>query len=86
MWNNSQKFHVSNIYYVSKIRYLNIVFFLIKHFSEDEDAVQPIDSMPGISRFGINALKAHLEPIINNGLQSVLLFGVVSDLPKVRFF
>lgn len=42
--------------------------------------------MPGISRFGINALKAHLEPIINNGLQSVLLFGVVSDLPKVRFF
>ncbi|CAH1100113.1 unnamed protein product [Psylliodes chrysocephalus] len=49
---------------------------------EDEDAVQPIDSMPGISRFGINALKAHLEPIINNGLQSVLLFGVVSDLPK----
>ncbi|XP_056648925.1 delta-aminolevulinic acid dehydratase [Diorhabda sublineata] len=49
---------------------------------EDDNAVQPINSMPGISRYGINKLKQHLEGIIKNGLQSVLLFGVIENLPK----
>lgn len=39
--------------------------------------------MPGISRYGINRLKEHLDKVIENGLQSVLLFGVIDKLPKV---
>ncbi|KAJ8919138.1 hypothetical protein NQ315_012123 [Exocentrus adspersus] len=49
---------------------------------EDDNAVQPINSMPGISRFGINKLKNHLEPLVSKGLRSVLLFGVIDNLPK----
>ncbi|KAJ8936911.1 hypothetical protein NQ318_010938 [Aromia moschata] len=49
---------------------------------EDDDVVQPIGSMPGVSRFGINKLRAHLEPIMQNGLTSVLLFGVIDRLSK----
>ncbi|KAJ8961027.1 hypothetical protein NQ314_006009 [Rhamnusium bicolor] len=49
---------------------------------EDDDAIQPINSMPGVSRYGINTLKTHLEPLITNGLRSVLLFGVIDNLPK----
>lgn len=39
--------------------------------------------MPGISRFGINQLIKHLEPLVKKGLKSVLLFGVIDTLPKV---
>uniref|UniRef100_V5GG21 Delta-aminolevulinic acid dehydratase n=1 Tax=Anoplophora glabripennis TaxID=217634 RepID=V5GG21_ANOGL len=49
---------------------------------EDENAVQPIDSMPGISRFGINKLKNHLGPLVQKGLQAILLFGVIDNLSK----
>ncbi|CAG9827613.1 unnamed protein product [Diabrotica balteata] len=52
---------------------------------EDDNAVQPISSMPGISRYGINKLRDHLQDIVKNGLQSVLLFGVVEKLPKDDF-
>ncbi|CAH1154566.1 unnamed protein product [Phaedon cochleariae] len=49
---------------------------------EDDNAVQPISSMPGISRFGINKLKEHLQIAVENGLSSVLLFGVIDSLTK----
>ncbi|KAJ8978003.1 hypothetical protein NQ317_004548 [Molorchus minor] len=49
---------------------------------EDDEAVQPISSMPGISRFGINKLREHLKPIVINGLASILVFGVIEKLPK----
>ncbi|VEN44532.1 unnamed protein product [Callosobruchus maculatus] len=52
---------------------------------EDDDAVQPISSLPGVSRFGINKLKEHLDNVVRNGLQSVLLFGVIDSLPKDEF-
>lgn len=39
--------------------------------------------MPGISRFGINQVLQHLEPLVKNGLKSILLFGVIEKLPKV---
>lgn len=52
-------------------------------FSDDENAVQTIESMPGISRFGVNKLKDHLSPLVEKGLQSVLLFGVINNVPKV---
>lgn len=38
--------------------------------------------MPGVYRFGINKLEAHLTPSIKAGLSSVLLFGVPSKIPK----
>ncbi|XP_075159979.1 porphobilinogen synthase [Haematobia irritans] len=43
----------------------------------DDDALQPIGSMPGQSRMGINKLKEHLEPLVAKGLSSILIFGVV---------
>ncbi|KAJ6641804.1 Delta-aminolevulinic acid dehydratase, partial [Pseudolycoriella hygida] len=38
--------------------------------------------MPGVHRFGCNKLRAFLEPLVNQGLSSVLLFGVVDDDDK----
>ncbi|XP_048510618.1 delta-aminolevulinic acid dehydratase isoform X2 [Athalia rosae] len=49
---------------------------------DDADAKDPIASMPGIYRYGINSLKPMLEPLIAKGLQSVLLFGVPNHLAK----
>jgi len=49
---------------------------------EDDNAIQPITSMPGVSRYGVNKLKEFLQPIVDKGLSSVLLFGVMEDTPK----
>lgn len=49
---------------------------------EDDDVEQPITSMPGVSRWGINTLKKHLDPLVENDLASILLFGVVDKIPK----
>lgn len=38
--------------------------------------------MPGISRFGINQMIKHLEPLVKKGLKSVLLFGVIDKTHK----
>ncbi|XP_023169948.1 delta-aminolevulinic acid dehydratase [Drosophila hydei] len=48
----------------------------------NDDDVQPIASMPGISRYGLNRLREHLEPLVKKGLTSVLLFGVVESEHK----
>ena len=41
-------------------------------FSSDEpDAVQPIPSLPGVSRFGCNKVIEHLRPLVAKGLSSV---------------
>lgn len=50
---------------------------------ENDDDVQPIPSMPGVSRYGLNQLKEHLNSLVAKGLKSVLLFGVVEKLAKV---
>ncbi len=39
--------------------------------------------MPGVSRYGNNKLKEFLEPLVKDGLSSVLLFGVMDNTPKV---
>uniref|UniRef100_A0A336LML7 Delta-aminolevulinic acid dehydratase n=1 Tax=Culicoides sonorensis TaxID=179676 RepID=A0A336LML7_CULSO len=49
---------------------------------EKDDDVQEIPSMPGIFRYGINSLKAHLEPLVHNGLSSILLFGIIDNSSK----
>lgn len=54
----------------------------INIFSEENDDEQEIPSMPGIKRYGINALVKHLNPIVANGLESVLLFGVIEKATK----
>ncbi|XP_043230025.1 delta-aminolevulinic acid dehydratase-like [Amphibalanus amphitrite] len=43
---------------------------------DDPDAVQPVASMPGVSRYGVNQLEQVLPPLVQDGLTSVLLFGV----------
>ncbi|XP_027725245.1 delta-aminolevulinic acid dehydratase isoform X2 [Vombatus ursinus] len=46
------------------------------------DAVQPIDSLPGIARYGVNKLEEMLQPLVAKGLRSVLIFGVPSKVTK----
>lgn len=38
--------------------------------------------MPGQSRYGINTLKAALEPLVAKGLKTVLIFGVPGKIEK----
>lgn len=52
---------------------------------EDDEAMEEISSMPGVFRYGINTLIKELEHLINLGLKSVLMFGVISKLPKDDF-
>lgn len=49
---------------------------------EDDDMKEEIPSMPGVYRWGINKLIQYLIPLVQRGLKSVLLFGVVTTLPK----
>ncbi|XP_074067228.1 delta-aminolevulinic acid dehydratase [Macrotis lagotis] len=46
------------------------------------DAVQPIDSLPGIARYGVNKLEEMLQPLVAKGLRCVLIFGVPSKVAK----
>ncbi|XP_022085092.1 delta-aminolevulinic acid dehydratase-like [Acanthaster planci] len=50
--------------------------------TDNENAVEPIDSLPGQSRYGVNRLVELLEPLVKMGLKSVLLFGVPTNMPK----
>ncbi|RKP12370.1 delta-aminolevulinic acid dehydratase [Piptocephalis cylindrospora] len=49
---------------------------------EDPEAETPIAALPGQSRWGVEALVRHLEPLVALGLQTVLLFGVPSSTEK----
>ncbi|KAK2467337.1 hypothetical protein APHAL10511_000572 [Amanita phalloides] len=44
--------------------------------TDDPDASVPIPSLPGQRRWGVNQLQTFLTPLIEKGLQSVILFGV----------
>ncbi|XP_014771840.1 delta-aminolevulinic acid dehydratase [Octopus bimaculoides] len=50
--------------------------------TDGEDTEDPIPSMPNQCRYGVKRLKAVLQPLIDKGLQAVLIFGVPSNLPK----
>ena len=56
------------------------------YFRDDENAVEEIKSLPGVSRYGVKRLVDALQPVVDTGLKSVLLFGVPSSLPKVHEF
>ena len=70
------------------MQFLKLLIYLHTpfYFRDDPDGIEPINSLPGIARYGINQLGAFIQPLINNGLHSVLLFGVPSNkLAKVSF-
>ncbi|XP_023609005.1 delta-aminolevulinic acid dehydratase isoform X6 [Myotis lucifugus] len=46
------------------------------------DDVQPIASLPGVARYGVNRLEEMLRPLVEEGLRCVLVFGVPSRVPK----
>eukprot|EP01129_Flabellula_baltica_P002142 TRINITY_DN11988_c0_g1_i1.p1 TRINITY_DN11988_c0_g1~~TRINITY_DN11988_c0_g1_i1.p1 ORF type:complete len:368 (+),score=92.83 TRINITY_DN11988_c0_g1_i1:77-1180(+) len=50
--------------------------------SEGDDDFNPIPSMPGVHQVGINKLGSFLEGAVNDGLKSVLVFGVVQQKEK----
>ena len=41
-------------------------------------------SLPGVQRYGVNKVVTAIEPVVKNGLMAVLLFGVPSNLTKVK--
>lgn len=49
---------------------------------ESDDDIQAIPSMPGVHRYGINRIRDHLTSLVQNGLSSILVFGVVDSLIK----
>lgn len=50
--------------------------------TEDENSLEPIKSLPGQYRIGIEKLEEFLRPLVNKGLRSVLLFGILTKLAK----
>lgn len=50
---------------------------------DEKDTKEEIKSMPGIYRQGLNHLKSVLDPVVENGLKSLLIFGVINRLTKV---
>jgi hypothetical protein len=51
--------------------------------SDDPDAEQIINSLPGQKRWGINKLEGFLKPLVDKGLKGVILFGVPMNMEKV---
>nr|XP_009666499.1 PREDICTED: delta-aminolevulinic acid dehydratase [Struthio camelus australis] len=50
--------------------------------TDSPDAVEPIASLPGQARYGVNKLEGLLRPLVEDGLKCVLIFGVPSKVPK----
>ncbi|CAG0918853.1 unnamed protein product [Notodromas monacha] len=47
-----------------------------------EDAIEDIDSLPDVKRYGVATLPGVLKDLMSKGLKSVLLFGVLNRIPK----
>uniref|UniRef100_A0A3Q1FB06 Delta-aminolevulinic acid dehydratase n=1 Tax=Acanthochromis polyacanthus TaxID=80966 RepID=A0A3Q1FB06_9TELE len=50
--------------------------------TDSPDAVEPINSLPGQARYGVNKLEEMLKPLVENGLKCVLIFGVPAKIAK----
>uniref|UniRef100_A0A8D0DFW5 Delta-aminolevulinic acid dehydratase n=1 Tax=Salvator merianae TaxID=96440 RepID=A0A8D0DFW5_SALMN len=50
--------------------------------TDSPDVVEPIASLPGQARFGVNKLEEKLRPLVSDGLKCVLIFGVPSKAAK----
>lgn len=46
--------------------------------SDTEEGSEPINSLPGQSRWSIAALPELLDPLVKKGLKSVMIFGVIT--------
>ena len=68
-----RSWHATN----TQVNATNFIYPLFIH--ENDNAFEPIPSLPGISRLGINKLKDYLTPIVDDGLKCVLLFGVIEN-------
>ena len=51
--------------------------------SDSPDTVEDIGSLPEQCRYGVNRLEEAVRPLVENGLKTVLIFGVVTKLDKV---
>ncbi|EDO35811.1 predicted protein [Nematostella vectensis] len=58
----------------------NLIYPLF--ISDDPDGLEHIASLPGQARVGINNLEKVVKPLVDKGLSSVLVFGVISKLEK----
>jgi porphobilinogen synthase len=47
-----------------------------------KNEVQPINALPGVSRLSVDKLMIELERVLNLGMKSVMLFGVVDSAQK----
>ena len=45
---------------------------------EDLDGTESIDSLPGINRYGLNALDEEIEKIQSNKIKAVAIFPVIN--------
>ncbi|XP_028561528.2 delta-aminolevulinic acid dehydratase isoform X1 [Podarcis muralis] len=50
--------------------------------TDSPDAVEPIASLPGQARYGVNRLEEMLRPLVADGLKCILIFGVPSRAVK----
>ncbi|XP_015278592.1 PREDICTED: delta-aminolevulinic acid dehydratase [Gekko japonicus] len=50
--------------------------------TDSPDAVEPIPSLPGQARYGVNKLEEMLRPLVADGLKCVLIFGVPTKAAK----
>ncbi|TRZ03571.1 hypothetical protein DNTS_013489 [Danionella cerebrum] len=50
--------------------------------SDSPDAVEPIASLPGQARYGVNKIEGLLGPLVEKGLKCVLIFGVPAKIAK----
>lgn len=58
----------------------NTDFVLPMFIVNDDDAIEAIDSMPGVNRYGCNTALEYIEPLVRkHGLRAVLLFPVISE-------
>lgn len=53
--------------------------------TDDPDASVEIPTLPGQRRWGVNKLESFIGPLVQKGLESVILFGVPLTCVKVRF-
>jgi porphobilinogen synthase len=52
---------------------------------EDKQAIQPILSMPGISRFGLEKLMVEVDECMNAGVTNFILFPAVDEKHKDKY-
>ncbi|KAJ9078956.1 Aminolevulinate dehydratase [Entomophthora muscae] len=50
--------------------------------SDQDDLQEPIASLPGQFRWGINKLEGFFKPLVAKGLKSIMIFGVPKNITK----